>query len=163
MMKIHARKQHGRHDNTGGFLFVCKESESSPCLPVVTGLAKGLPVFFIPEQTLIAPVRNDMIDHCCRFRFSFPQALCAERMQLKKSFPGLSPPSVVSSRVSTAAHMIRTESDVLLAVNLTGFTYARTSRESARPSGIPWHFSHLTSPASAGHEHHKCFRHSYSS
>ena len=34
-----------------------------PCLAVVAGLAKSLPVAFIPHQVRITTVRNDMVDH----------------------------------------------------------------------------------------------------
>lgn len=34
-----------------------------PCLAVVAGLAKSLPVAFIPHQMRITTMRNDMVDH----------------------------------------------------------------------------------------------------
>ena len=34
-----------------------------PCLAVMAGLAKSLPVAFIPHQMRITTVRNDMVDH----------------------------------------------------------------------------------------------------
>ena len=36
-----------------------------PCLAVVAGLAKSLPVAFIPHQMRITTMRNDMVDHSC--------------------------------------------------------------------------------------------------
>ena len=36
-----------------------------PCLVVMAGLAKSLPVAFIPHQMRITTVRNDMVDHSC--------------------------------------------------------------------------------------------------
>lgn len=41
-----------------------------PSLPIVTLFAKRLPVSLVPEQSLVSPVRLDMIDHSCRRQFS---------------------------------------------------------------------------------------------
>ena len=48
--------------------------QSASGFPVMAVLAKGLPVFFIPEQSHITPVRNDVVNDRGRcqpaFRFA---------------------------------------------------------------------------------------------
>ena len=51
-----------------------------PCLVVMAGLAKSLPVAFIPHQMRITTVRNDMVDHSCCCEPSPCHTLHAQRM-----------------------------------------------------------------------------------
>lgn len=72
----------------------------------MAALAKGLPVVFIPEQPLVAAVRDDVVNHCRKGKFTFLPALHAERMFLQKGFSRSAPLGVISSRIRTAAHAI---------------------------------------------------------
>ena len=58
-------------------------------------LAKGLPVFFVPEQDGITTMRNDVIDHGCWGEFSFLPAFHTQRILPQESNSGASPFSVV--------------------------------------------------------------------
>jgi hypothetical protein len=71
----------------------------------MTSLAQALPVVFIPEQTLIAAVRDNMIDHG-RWRQPFPfQAIHAEGMFPKVKEPHEPPFSPIPSFGSTFSGM----------------------------------------------------------
>ena len=75
-------------------------------LLVVAALAERLPVVFIPEQLLIAAVRDDVVNHSRRSKPAFEHTLRAKRMFLQKGFSRSAPLSVVSSRIRTAAHAV---------------------------------------------------------
>ena len=60
--------------------------EAASCFLIMTIFAKGLPVLLIPEQPLIAPVRDDMIDHGGGGQLAFLPAFCAQRMPLQEGF-----------------------------------------------------------------------------
>ena len=51
-----------------------------PCLAVVAGLTKSLPVAFIPHQMRITTVGTDMVDHSCCCEPSPCHTLHAQRM-----------------------------------------------------------------------------------
>ena len=95
--------------------------------------AEGLPVVFIPEQLLIAPVRYNMIDYRCRGQFVLLQALHTQRMQLQVPFPGSAPPGIISSGIRTTAQPVAAPGHVLLTKYLTLLAEARTSGITARP------------------------------
>ena len=44
--------------------------QPAPSLPVMALLAQGLPVAFVPEEPLVASVRNDMVDHRRRRQYA---------------------------------------------------------------------------------------------
>ena len=48
----------------------------------MASLAEGLPVRLIPEQPLIAPVRDDVIDHRCGHNLALRLAEGAQRMRI---------------------------------------------------------------------------------
>jgi hypothetical protein len=48
--------------------------QTGACLFIMTLFTKGLPVGFIPEQLFIAPVGDDMVNHCGRGEASYPLA-----------------------------------------------------------------------------------------
>ena len=72
----------------------------------MAALAQRLPVVFIPEQLLVAPVRNHMVDHRCRCKPAMLYALIAQRVALQESRAGLAPAAVVATGFRTAAHSV---------------------------------------------------------
>ena len=74
--------------------------------PIMAALAQRLPVVLIPEQLLIAPVRNHMVDHRCLCEHAVLHALIAQRVALQESRAGLSPAAVVATGLRAAAHSI---------------------------------------------------------
>lgn len=72
----------------------------------MAALAQRLPVDLIPEQLLIAPVRNHMVDHRCRCEPAVLYALIAQRVALQESRAGLAPSAVVATGFRTAAHSV---------------------------------------------------------
>lgn len=67
-------------------------------LVVMAALAKGLPVFFVPEQVRVAAMRLDMIHNSCRNEPSFLFASDTPRMTLQEELPGLLPLSPVATQ-----------------------------------------------------------------
>ena len=105
----------------------------------MAALAQGLPVFFIPEQGLIAPVRDDMIHHCSGREPTFLLALHAQRMPAQKSGPLPAPLGVVASGIRAAAQPIPAPLDVFGAVDLTAFTQPWTAGIPTRALGLHRH------------------------
>ena len=112
-------------------------------------LAKGLPVCFVPEQPLIAPVRYDVIHHSRRRQLSCPPAFRAQRIPFQEVFSFSAPPGVISSGVSAAAYTVCAPHDVFTAEYLSRQAEAWASRIAAGSRRSSRHFMHLTSPASA--------------
>ena len=67
-------------------------------LVVVAAFAKGLPVFFVPEQVRVAAMRLDMIHDGCRNKPSFLFASDAPGMTFQEELPGLLPLSPVATQ-----------------------------------------------------------------
>ena len=66
-------------------------------LMIMAALAKGLPVFFVPEQFRIAAMRFDVVDDRCRNEASLCFAADAPGMTFQEELPGLLPfPSVTA-------------------------------------------------------------------
>lgn len=66
-------------------------------LMVMTALAKGLPVRFVPEQFLITAMRFDMVNDRCRDETAFCFAADAPGMTFQEKLPSLLPlPSVTT-------------------------------------------------------------------
>ena len=126
-------------------------------------LAKGLPIFYIPEQPGIAPMRHDMVDDGRRGHFAFLHAFRAKRMPLEEGFSCFPPPGVVAPGVRAAANVIRAPLDMIPAEDLSGFAEAWASGIPARSRRGSWHNDHLTSPASACRARRRCCRRSDSS
>ena len=70
-------------------------------------LTEGLPVFFIPKQNPVAPVRDDVVNNSGGYQFAGSPALNAQRMFFQKNSPGLSPVSVVSTYIRATAKSVR--------------------------------------------------------
>ena len=68
----------------------------------MAALAKGLPVFLIPEQRPIATMRNDVIDYGRRSQHTVPAAFRAERVLPQVQHSGFSPTGVVPTGKRTA-------------------------------------------------------------
>ena len=60
-------------------------------------LAERFPVGLIPEQPLVAPVRNDMIHHGCGDDLALRLTESAQRMLLQEQGAGLTPAGVIST------------------------------------------------------------------
>lgn len=72
----------------------------------MAALAKGLPVFFIPEQFLVTPVRNDVIHDRRRGQYAVLSAFRTKRIPLQKGSTGFTPTAVVPALYRTAAHTV---------------------------------------------------------
>lgn len=132
-------------------------------LSIMAVLTKRLPVFHVPEQLVIPPVRYDMIDHGRWGHSAFLHTFRAERMPLKEGFSCFPPSGVVAPGVCTAAHVVCAPLDMLSAKDLPGFAETWASGIPARSRRSPRHNDHLTSPASACRAHRRCCHRSDSS
>lgn len=63
---------------------------------VMAGLTQWLPIILIPEQLLVTPVGNDMVNHCGWHDPAFLLASDTEWVGRKECFPCPLPPSVVA-------------------------------------------------------------------
>ena len=110
----------------------------------MAALAKGLPVCLIPEQFLIPPVRNDMIDYSRRGEPVLFHTFHAQRVQPKVSFPDCPPPGVIPAGIRTAAQPVAAPYDMIFAIDLTLLAKARTAGIAAGPSWFLGHFTPLS-------------------
>ena len=110
-----------------------------PCLAVMAGLAKSLPVAFIPHQMRITTVRNDMVDHGRCREPSLCFATHTQRMpaevRLADTLP-LAAVATLSGRRSVGVKRL-----VLLAVLVLG--QIRTVGVTAWAFTLPRHSRHL--------------------
>ena len=72
----------------------------------MAALAQRLPVVLIPEQPLVAPVRNHMVDHRCRCEHAVLHARIAQRVALQESGAGIAPAAVIATGFRAAADSI---------------------------------------------------------
>lgn len=70
-------------------------------------LAQRLPVFLIPEQSLVAPVRDYVIHYGRGGDRFLPEAHHAQGMALQIQLPGRSPAGIITSRGSIPAQRVR--------------------------------------------------------
>ena len=70
-------------------------------LMIMAALAKGLPVFFVPEELCITTMRYDMVNDCRRNETSLCLAANAPRMTFQEELPGLLPLSTVATCLCT--------------------------------------------------------------
>ena len=103
---------------------------------------KRLPVCLIPEQPLIASVRNDMIHHCRRDNFSLCLTESAQRMLLQEESTGLTPAADVPTGIGTAMHPVAAPFHRILTEHLTLLAEARTAGTAAGSSWF-WGILHL--------------------
>jgi len=114
-------------------------------LVVMAALAKGLPVFFVPEQVRVAAMRLDMIHNSCRNEPSFLFASDTPRMTLQEELPGLLPLSPVATQRCILPFPLAT------AVHVRHNTFFRTARASDSPdicTGSAAFLAFVSSPAS---------------
>lgn len=72
-----------------------------PLLPaVVAWLAQRLPVAGIPEPIAVALVRDDVVNHGCRYCLARLSAMHTQRIATQVSFPRLAPAAVVATLVA---------------------------------------------------------------
>lgn len=109
-----------------------------PCLPVMAPLAERLPVVLIPEESLVSPVRHDVIHHRCPDILVRLQTFGAERMNKQKLSADLVPSAVVSSAGSRVI-LLRMEWPVSVAVFGSLRDKVRASRMAARSLGLVRH------------------------
>jgi len=104
-------------------------------LSVVAWFTHWLPVQFIPEQNLIAFVRNDMVNNRRTRDLVSPHTLSTQRMPRKKYFTGPTPRAVISPLIATATVLI-----VLLTILLVVSTVALVCAIglTARMATWPW-------------------------
>ena len=98
----------------------------------MASLAKRLPVPFIPEQLLIAPMWNDVIDHGRRDDRPALQTFLAQRMPAQEAVAGYAPftaiaPamgvfSCVQAAVRFAVHPVRQVRATGMAAGAPGFS-----------------------------------------
>ena len=110
----------------------------------MASLAERLPVRLIPEQPLIAPVRNDVIHHCCGHDLALRKAEGAQRMLLQEESASLTPAAVVPTGISTAAQPVAAPFHMILTEHLTLLAEARTSGIAA---GSSWFLGHVAPPS----------------
>ncbi len=107
-------------------------------------LAERLPVRLNPEQSLITPVRNDMIHYRCRHDLALRKAKGAQRMLLQEKSTGLTPAAVVPTGIGTAAQSVTAPLHMILTEHLTLLAEARTSGIAA---GSSWFLGHFAPPS----------------
>ena len=111
-------------------------------LMVMTALAKGLPVRFVPEQVRVAAMRLDMIHDCCRDEPSFLFASDAPGVTLQEELPGFLPFFPVATQ-----HCTLPFAPALPFMFITILSSIRhqlwASRISARCLRSSWHLHHL--------------------
>ena len=85
----------------------------------MAALAQGLPVFFVPEQLLVAPMRDDVIYNRRRGDDACFQTRCAQRISPQVPVAGSSPFAVITALGSTSAHSVIAVLAVLSAIHTT--------------------------------------------
>ena len=106
----------------------------------MASLAERLPVRLIPEQPLITPMRNDMIDHRRGHDLALRLAKGAQRMLLQEKSASLTPAGIVSTSIRTTAQPVAAPFHMILTEHLTLLAEARTSGIAAGSSWFIWHF-----------------------
>ena len=96
-------------------------SQSSSSLLIMTSLAERFPVCLIPEQPLIASMRDDMIHHRRGHNLALRLAEGAQRMLLQEKSAGITPAAVVPSCIRTAAQPVAAPLHMIFAEHLTLF------------------------------------------
>ena len=104
----------------------------------MASLAKRLPVPFIPEQLLIAPMWNDVIDHGRRGKDAALQAFRAQRMSAQEAVTGYAPFMAVPPAMGIFS---RIQAAMLFAVHPV--RQVRTAGMTAGAFGFSGHFSPL--------------------
>ena len=72
----------------------------------MASLTERLPVRLIPEQPLIAPMRNNVIHNGCGHNFALRLTEGTQRMLLQEKSAGLTPAAVIPTGIRAAAPFI---------------------------------------------------------
>ena len=116
----------------------------SSCLLIMTPLAKRLPVSPIPEQCLVATVRNDVVDDRCLYVVAVSFALLTQWVCLQELSAGLLPlTSIATTRCRS--FFLRVQRPVCLTVFLPRRHQCRTAWMPAWHFGFRRHRHHLHS------------------
>ena len=107
-------------------------------------LAEGLPVRLIPEQSLITPVRDDVIHHCCGHDLALRLAEGTQRMLFQEESAGLTPAAVIPTGIRTTAQPVAAPFHMILTEHLTLFAEAWTTGIAA---GSSWCVGHAAPPS----------------
>ena len=91
-------------------------------------LAQGLPIRLIPEQSLISPVRNDVIHYGCWGEFPLVHTPDTQRMELQEYTPLSAPARIIPTGISSAAQAVAAPHNMILAEYLPADTKARAAR-----------------------------------
>lgn len=107
-------------------------------LRVVVRLAPSRPIVFVPEQALVATVRDDVVDDSGRRRPSSLEAVVAERMLGEIRLARLAPVAVIE--LSTGLGGLSVATALLLCVRRAapGIGERRTSRFEAGTEELVW-------------------------
>ena len=105
---------------------------------IMAALAQGLPVFFVPEQLLVAPMRDDVIYNRRRGDDACFQTRCAQRISPQVPVAGNTPFAIIAALCSTSTHPVSAIFTVLAAV-YAAVTEIRTARIAAGAFGCSWH------------------------
>jgi hypothetical protein len=103
-------------------------------------LAETFPVGLIPEQPLVAPVRDNMVYYCCWDNLSLRLTESTERMLLQEQRTGFTPAGIIPTGACTAAHPVITVHPVILTEHLALFAEPGTPRVAAGPFRLLGHF-----------------------
>ena len=106
----------------------------------MAALAQGLPVFFVPEQLLVAPMRDDVIYNRRRGDDACFQTRCAQRISPQVPVAGNTPFAIIAALCSTSAHPVGAVLAVLAAVH-TAVAEIGTARIATGTLGCSWHGS----------------------
>ena len=88
---------------------------------------KALPVALIPEQSLVASVRDAMIHHRCRNDLALCLAESTQRVLFQEKSAGFTPAAVVPTGIRSAAQSVAAPFHMILAEHLALFAELRTS------------------------------------
>ncbi len=103
---------------------------------------KRLPVCLIPEQTLVTPMQDVVIDHRCWHILALCLAEGAQRMLLQEESTGLTPAADVPTGIGTAMQPVAAPFHMILTEHLTLLAEARTAGTAAGSSWF-WGILHL--------------------
>lgn len=108
------------------------------CLDAMMLMTEGLPVTFVPEESLVATVRYDVVNVRGLSVPAFLLALHAQRMRLKVTLARLLPCSAVAP-ITCAAYLLRMQDFVFSAVLRTVWYEGWTARMLAWILRSRWH------------------------
>ena len=77
------------------------DSDSHPasCLSIMAVLAKGLPVFFVPEKSLVTAMRHDVVNDGGGCELAVSLAFRAQRVQLQVVRTSFAPRCAISTHI----------------------------------------------------------------